>query len=51
MRPQLSKLLLLVTLFAAAAPALAQRVVVLEVDGDRGNRLREQVETALRKAG
>jgi hypothetical protein len=31
--------------------AWAQRVVVLEVEGDRGNHLREQVESALKKAG
>src|SRR5688572_15140117 len=34
----------------AASPVLAQRVVILEIEGDKGNKLRNQVETALKKA-
>lgn len=34
-----------------AHAAFAQRVVVLEFEGDKGNKLHTQVETALRKAG
>ncbi len=39
------------TLLLAASSAWAQKVVVLELDGDNGNRLRAQIEAALRKAG
>jgi hypothetical protein len=47
------QLALLVASALTLAPtvARAQRVVVLEVEGDRGNRLREQIESALKKAG
>jgi hypothetical protein len=33
-----------------ASSAFAQRVVILEIDGDKGGKLRNQVESALRKA-
>ncbi len=33
-----------------ASPALAQRVVILEIEGDKGGKLRNQVESALKKA-
>jgi hypothetical protein len=36
---------------ALAAPALAQKVVVLEIDGDSSGKLRSQVEAALERAG
>lgn len=45
-----STLIVLASLFIGQA-ALAQRVVVLEFDGDRKGKLRTQVETALKKAG
>lgn len=34
-----------------AAPALAQKVVILEIDGDAAGRLRTQIEKATREAG
>jgi hypothetical protein len=34
-----------------AGPALAQRVVVLEVDGDTSHKLRAQIEAAVKRAG
>lgn len=34
----------------AAPAALAQRVVILEIEGDKANKLRNQVESALKKA-
>lgn len=37
-------------LLAFAAPAFAQRVVILEFEADKGNKLRTQVEKALKKA-
>jgi hypothetical protein len=44
-------LLVASALLLAPTVALAQRVVVLEVEGDRGHRLREQIEASLKKAG
>ncbi|MBS1154003.1 MAG: hypothetical protein H6Q89_5701 [Myxococcaceae bacterium] len=46
MRTPLAFLLLLLY----CAPAFAQRVVILEFEADRGNKLRSQVEKALKKA-
>jgi hypothetical protein len=40
----------LVLLCLLSAPALAQRVVILEFEGDRNDHLRTQVENALKKA-
>jgi hypothetical protein len=40
----------LVLLCLLSAPAFAQRVVILEFEGDRGNKLRSQVEIALKRA-
>lgn len=34
-----------------AVPAFAQRVVVIEIDGDARNKLRDQIESAVREAG
>ncbi len=34
-----------------ASPALAQRVVIIEVDGDAGHKLRVQIEAAVKRAG
>lgn len=42
--------LAVVLLCLAAGPALAQRVVILEFEGDKANHLRTQVEKALKKA-
>ncbi|MBL8953618.1 MAG: hypothetical protein JNK82_22775 [Myxococcaceae bacterium] len=46
MRPCISFALVLLV----ASPALAQRVVILEIEGDKGGKLRSQVESALKKA-
>src|SRR5688572_8803047 len=45
MRPRLSLALALLV----ASPVLAQRVVILEIEGDKGGKLRNQVENALKK--
>lgn len=39
----------LAAVLLSASPALAQKVIVLELDGDAGNRLRAQIESALRR--
>ncbi len=43
------RVLLLLALFAT--PVFAQKVVILEIDGDRQNKLRAQIERAVRDAG
>lgn len=42
--------LIFVSLVLASSAALAQRVVILEIEGDKGGKLRNQVEAALKKA-
>ena len=42
--------ILLALALLVPASALAQRVVILDIDGDRGGKLRTQVEAALKKA-
>ena len=44
------RILAFVLLLLFAAPAFAQRVVILEFEADKGNKLRSQVEKALKKA-
>jgi len=51
MRPRLSfALALLLAVSLLARPAAAERVVILEIEGDKGGKLRNQVEAALKKA-
>lgn len=45
----LRSIVLLALLFGL--PAQAQKVVILEIDGDQGNKLRAQIEAAVKRAG